>query len=440
MLLRRNSQVLLGIIILTILAVTVVFTDPLRVDFLGVTRGGTGSPLGMVLGLDLRGGTHIVYEAVREPGSPAITPEQIHGVVNIIERRVNAYGVAEPIVQQMGDDRVLVELPGVKNIDEAKNLIGKTAQLEFKEQQTVDGKTDWAPAKAELNGQQIALTGRYLKPNSQVTLDPQTGLPLVHFEWNDDGAKLFEQITSRLVGKPLGIFLDNQRISSPTVRAIIRDQGVIEGMALDEARLLSIQLNAGALPVPVRVIQEQDIDATLGADSLQRSLVAGYIGLGLVLLFMIIYYRVPGFLAGMALVVYTFLNMALFKLFPVTLTLTGIAAFILSIGMAVDANILIFERMKEELRAGRTLAAAIEAGFSRAWPSIRDSNLSTMITCVILYWFGDKLGAPVVKGFALTLFIGVAVSMFSAVFITRVFMRAIARTALMRAAALFSRA
>ncbi|MEK7873580.1 MAG: hypothetical protein AAB502_06965, partial [Chloroflexota bacterium] len=166
MLLRRNSQVLFGIIILTILALAVVFTDPLRIDVLGLRRGGTGAPLGMVLGLDLRGGTHLVYEAVRQPGAPPITPEQMHGVVNIIEQRVNAYGVTEPIVQQMGDDRVLVELPGIKNIDEAKNLIGKTAQLEFKEQQTVDGKTDWAPAKGALNGEQVALTGGNLKPNS----------------------------------------------------------------------------------------------------------------------------------------------------------------------------------------------------------------------------------------------------------------------------------
>ncbi|MBI4499403.1 MAG: protein translocase subunit SecD [Chloroflexi bacterium] len=430
---------------------------------------------GMTLGLDLQGGTHIVLEADLSQ-RPAGTSEDdaLEGVRHIIERRINAYGVAEPVIQTQGNNRISLQLPGVKDIDEAKGLIGRTAQLDFREQdeaallanqqalqawqeqinqQAQQGQEPsgdpaatptpapipplpelqpvWKKARATGNdGQEKELTGAFFLPNAQVTFNPQTGRPEVAFEFNDEGARLFEQITRRLAplapgqpGQPLGIFLDDQLISAPEVQAVIGKRGVISGLDLEEAQLLTIQLNAGALPVPVTVVKEQTVDATLGTDSIKRSIVAGEIGLLTVMLFMVLYYRLPGFLAAGALVVYTVLTLAIFKLIPVTLTLAGIAAFILSVGMAVDANILIFERMREELRRGRTLGAAIEEGFARAWPSIRDSNVATLITCGILYWFGNNFGASLIMGFALTLGLGVLVSMFSAITVTRSFLR-----------------
>jgi len=269
---------------------------------------------------------------------------------------------------------------------------------------------------------------------------------VVQFEWTSEGAILSEQVTSRLVGQQLAIFLDNELLSAPVVRAVITDSGIIDGMPLTSidgrtgARELVVQLNSGALPVQLTVLQEQEVDATLGEDSVQRSVLAGEIGLLLVALFMILYYRTPGFLAAVALFVYTLLTMAVFKLIPVTLNLAGIAAFVLSVGMAVDANILIFERMKEELRAGRAYRTALDAGFARAWSSIRDSNVSTLITCFILFILGGGLEvpglgafeAPLVQGFAVTLAVGVLVSMFSAITVTRTLMKALGGTRLAR--------
>jgi SecD/SecF fusion protein len=389
-----------------------------------------------VLGLDLKGGSYLVYQADLTKKDPSQTDDEaMKGVVQKIERRVNAYGVTEPIVQRQGNDRIVVQLPGVKDINQAIKLIGETAQLDFREEQLdqsgkavvdADGKTVWVKAEAKgSDGTQKELTGKYLKPNAQIVLEPQTNKPEVAFEWNSEGAILFEQITQRNLQKPLGIFLDNQLISAPTVQSVIKDKGVITGLSLDNAKNLAIQLNSGSLDVPLTIVQQMDVDSTLGADSLQKSLFAGEIGLAAVILFMLIYYRAPGFVASLALCEYGAIVLAIFKLIPVTLTLPGIAGFIISIGMAVDANILIFERTKEELRAGRTLGAAVEEGFKRAWPSIRDSNISTFITCIVLYWFGNTFGAFMVKGFALTLFIGVAVSMFSAIMVTRVFLRAL---------------
>ena len=237
----------------------------------------------------------------------------------------------------------------------------------------------------------------------------------------------------------MAFFLDSEPIRgkdnaiiAPIVRAVISDKGIIEGLPVDDGRLLSVQLNAGAFPVPLKVIQQEEVDATLGEDSVQKSVHAGEVALLIVMAFMILYYRLPGALASMALFVYTSIVLAIFKVWPVTLSLAGIAAFVLSVGMAVDANILIFERMKEELRLGRSLVASIEAGFSRAWSSIRDSNVSTLITCAILYWFGDQFGASLVKGFAFTLAIGVLVSMFSAIMVTRTFLRLTIGTPLAR--------
>ncbi|HEY3117161.1 MAG TPA: protein translocase subunit SecD [Chloroflexota bacterium] len=416
----------------------------IHVDFLGFRFDRQG----FRLGLDLQGGTHLVLQAdTSKVSDPTEISQRVDGVEKIIERRINAYGVSEPIIQRQGDDRIIVDLAGIKNVEEAKNLIGKTAQMDFCEQksqipgQPAPGRlcaSQPVPATANQpppqqyyvstatgsDGTEKELTGAYLT-KADVSFD-QTNRPQINFTFNSDGGTLFGQITTRIKGKQLGIFLDGQPLQIATVQDVIKDQGRITGgFTLDEAKNISIQLNAGALPLPVSVIQETTVDATLGADSVRKSVVAGEIGLLVVALFMILYYRVLGVVAVTALLVYSLLVLAIFKLWPVTLTLAGTAGFILSLGMAVDANILIFERMKEELRSGRTVGAAIEEGFRRAWPSIRDSNVSTMITCVILIWFGSNFGAAIVVGFGYTLFIGVVVSMFSAVVVSRGLLRAV---------------
>jgi len=436
-------------------------SEGIHIDPLNIHR------TGFQLGLDLQGGSHLVLRADTSKLRPGDDPNAaVDGVQRVIERRINATGVSEPIVQRRGTDRVIIELPGIKNIEEAKTLIGKTALMEFKEQKTVDGQQQWVTIREKGdNDEEKDLTGSLFK-KAEVGFD-QGGKPEILFEFNDEGAKMFGTATTRLRGKSLGIFLDNQAITTPTVQEpITGGRGRINGtFALDEARNIVLQLNAGALPLPVTVEEERTVDATLGADSVHKSVAAGAIALGIVALFMLLYYRMLGLVAVLALILYTLVTLSIFKLGglaliliallmlpayevlglgslvvvilanllvvgvlkfdPVTLTLAGIAGFILSIGMAVDANILIFERMKEELRAGKTVAAAIEAGFARAWPSIRDSNFSTLITCGILFWFGSNLGASIVAGFALTLAIGVLVSMFSAVVVTRALLRVI---------------
>lgn len=388
---------------------------------------------GIKLGLDLKGGTHLVLEAdLSGLGPGEKESEAMAGVMDGIKRRVDAYGVTEPIIQSQGSNRVLVQLPGVTDINEAVRLVRQAAFLDFRELvyddkgspvRDAQGNFQWQPAKANLEGEQVHLTGKYLKRNSFIGLAPQRNEPEVNFEWDGDGAKLFEQITARMVGQPLGIFVDGQLVSDPIVRDVIHERGVITGLTLEEGRVLAIQLNSGALPVPMKVIQQQDVDAFLGADSLQKSLRAGAVGLVLVLAFMLLYYRFLGLVADLALIYYGVLLLALFKLIPVTLTLAGIAGFIISIGMAVDANVLVFERMKEELRAGRTFGAALDVGFSRAWQAIRDSNVTTVIACAILYWFGSRFGHSAIQGFALTLGIGVMVSMFTALTVTKGILR-----------------
>jgi preprotein translocase subunit SecD len=287
----------------------------------------------------------------------------------------------------------------------------------------------WVPSRAiGSDGLEKELTGRYLSdafPGSDAA-----GLPTVDFRFNSEGAHLFEQISGRLIGQPLAFFLDGEpirnkdgRIEAPTVQAVIKDKGQITGMNTSEVDYLVKLLKAGAMPVPLKVVQQEDVDATLGQDSVHKSVIAGEVAMLIIGLFMILHYRLPGVLASLALFVYTTVVLAVFKLMPVTLTLAGIAAFVLGVGMAVDANILIFERMKEELRIGRSLVVAVEEGFARAWSSIRDSNISTLITCAILFWFGDQFGASLVKGFALTLALGVIISLFSAILVTRTFLR-----------------
>lgn len=406
--------------------------------------------LGMRLGLDLSGGIHLVYEADFSEIGNQTGEDAMTGVIDIIETRVNAYGVAEPVIQQQGSDRVSIQLPGIRDMEEAVNLIGSTAQLDFrvladatewaKYQQGVPAETlEWAPATGTLDGEVVHLTGKYLQSNTHVDFD-QLGNPQVAFQLTSEGANLMSQITSGLVGqnRPLGIFLDDQYVSSPQVKGVISDSGVITGVGREEARRLSILLNAGALPVPLGHWEgstfvsgpavQDEVDPTLGAESLRKSLVAGMVGLILVLLFIVFYYRLPGVLATCALIVYIILVVAIFKLIPVTLTLSGIAAFILSVGMAVDANVLIFERLREELRAGRTISGAIEAGFNRAWSAIWDSNITTLIVCGILYWMGNNFAEPSVMGFALTLAIGIGLSMFTAIFVTRTFLRLVVNT------------
>jgi preprotein translocase subunit SecD len=389
------------------------------------------------LGLDLKGGSHLVYSIDLTKKDPAQTDaDVIEGVKNKIERRVNEYGVTEPIVQTIRNERgsfVLVQLPGIKDIDEAIKLIGQTAELDFRElvadengKPLLDdeGKEQWVIAKAKgSDGQERELTGKYLKPNAQVNLTQQTNEPEVAFEWNEEGAILFEQITQRNLQKPLGIFLDDQLISAPTVQAVIKQTGVITGVKLDEARTLAIQLNSGSLDVPLTVVERRDIGATLGEDSLRKSLMAGIIGSAMVIIFMIAYYRFSGFVACLALLVFVALNLAIFKLIPVVLTLPGIAGFIVSIGMGVDGNVLVAERLKEELRRGRTLGAAVEEGFRQSWTAIFDANITVFIACAVLYWLGNTFGNFLVIGFATTLFIGTALSMFTQVVVTRTFLR-----------------
>jgi preprotein translocase subunit SecD len=400
----------------------------------------------MRLGLDLRGGIHMVYLADFSNIETGQESEAIDGAIAVIERRINILGVTEPLIQKQGADRIVVELPGISEAEKAKRLIGQTTLLEFREQMVgKDGKVEWVPATGTISGQEKELNSSYFKENTYIATD-ELGRVLLIFEWNSEGSKLSEQITERLIGKPLGIFLSGEPLLgddgepiAPIVRSKITDRGQIEGLSLNEAQELSQLLNAGRIPLPLTPIYDQTVSPILGADFIDMSIRAGIIGIILVMLFMIAYYRLSGVLASIALLFYGVLVLALFKLIPVTLTLAGVGGFILSIGMAVDANVLIFERMKEEIRTGRTLGAAIEAGFNRAWTAIRDSNLTTFIACGILYWVGNSIvsGAPV-KGFALTLFIGVAVSMFTAITVTRTFLRLFVGTRLARRISLFS--
>jgi len=492
------------------------------------------------LGLDLQGGTHLVYSADTADIDTQDRESAVEGVRDVIERRVNAFGVSEPVVQTnfVGNEyRIIVELAGVKDVNQAISMIGETPILEFKEQnpnyspelteaekkdleqknteikkqaedvfakvlqQGADfselareysqdpgsasqgGDLGWAkrgmfvpefeqaifdilqdgqisetlvqsqfgyhiikkiqergePDNREVHSAHILfrtfteqdikqtadqwlnteLSGKDLK-RSQVQFDPQTGEPEVSLEFNDNGKDFFASITERNVGKPVAIFLDGYAISVPTVNEPIREgKAVITGrFNIQEAKQLVERLNAGALPVPIHIISQQTVGASLGQESVNKSLMAGVIGLIITALFMILYYRLPGLLAVLALLIYAVLNLTIYKLIPITLTLAGAAGFILSIGMAVDANILVFERMREELKNGREIGSAINEGFKRAWTSILDSNTSTLITSIILIWFGTSI----IKGFAITLSIGVIISIFSAITVSKAFL------------------
>jgi len=396
------------------------------------------------LGLDLQGGTHLLYEADLSTIEAEDYSSAMQGLRDIIERRVNFFGVAEPIVQTQesaGNHRLVVELAGIKEPSEAIKMIGQTPFLEFREQRTeqetqmildkqkeLEGMTyeeaqeieNWQLALEDPYFRSTSLTGKYLK-RSELIFNQQTGVPLISLQFNDEGADLFEQLTSQNVGKILAIFIDGVPISTPVVQeAISGGKAQISGdFTVEGAKELVRNLNAGALPVPIELISQQTVGPTLGAVSLQKSLMAGLFGFLAVIIFLIIFYRLPGFLASLVLIIYVALILSLFKLIPITLTLAGIGGFILSIGMAVDANILIFSRMREELKGQKTFAVALEEGFRRSWPSIRDGNLTTLIVALILF----GLGTSFIKGFALTLSIGILVSMFSAIFITRNLLR-----------------
>ncbi len=394
----------------------------------------------MRLGLDLQGGAHLVLQAEPPDGYEGDLSESLEVAKEVIERRVDAFGVVEPEIQIASGNRLDVQVPGI-SLPDAERLIGRTASLQYFVYND-DGQL--APATGVIDGVEIQMTGQHLKSN---TYAQRIGTSVsVNFETTGVGSELVRQITTRALGYNVGdpqrrilIYLDNELISDAVVQGVIEDQGSITGLdSFTEANDLSRQLNAGALPVPLRTIQANEVSASLGEDSVKASVNAAEIGLLAVLAFMILYYRFPGVLAAFALIVYALITLTVFKMWPVTLTLSGIAAFILSVGMAVDANILIFERMKEELRRGRPLGAAIETGFQRAWPSIRDSNIATFITCAILFWFGDQFGASFVRGFAITLAIGVAVSMFSAIVVTRTFLRMSVGTRIARSRWLFN--
>lgn len=379
------------------------------------------------LGLDLVGGSRLVLEAQTTPTVAKITPDMMDSLQFAIENRVNKLGVAETVVQRQGEKRLVVEIPAVKDLKQAKKFLGETAELAFKKEVQNGSNVSWVDT---------GLTGNDL--NRATLSTSSNGQWVVDLEFNDKGTRKFADLTQQLVGKPMAIFFNGELTSAPVIREPIiggraQISGGDNGFAYEEAKEMVDLLNAGALPVPAKIIEENTVGATLGADSIEKSKVAGAIGLGIVMLFMIGYYRLPGLIADVALVIYSIVLFMLFKMIPVTLTLAGIAGFILSIGMAVDANILIFERTKEELRAGRTLFTAINAGFDRAFTSIFDSNMTTIITSAILYF----LGTSIVKGFALTLAIGVIVSMFTAITVTKNFMHLIFGTGELKYPALF---
>ena len=456
----QKYYIFIGVIVLTFLAGNFVYPNyfDTSVDFLNQKFSWQlphfwSKPY--VLGLDLQGGVNLTYQA--DLSSVEDKSEAMAGLRDVIERRVNLFGVSEPVVQIQGQDRLLVELPGVKDVQEAINMIGQTPYLEFSEQRTeqetqqildrikelqevqekggdISQIPDWQLALENPYFKPTELTGKYLS-KANVVFDQNTYRPQIELIFNTEGEKIFEEITQRNIQKPLAIFLDGASIIdtngdnkidfndlyAPIVQdKITGGKAVITGsLNVKTANDITKRLNSGALPVKIgSPISQQTVGPTLGSASLQKSLIAGMYGFLAVVIFMLLFYRLPGLLASIALLIYVALTLAIFKLIPVTLSLAGIGGFILSIGMAVDANILIFARMKEEIKEGKELSFAIKEGFLRAWPSIRDSNLNSLLVCAILFLFTTSF----VKGFALTLAIGILVSMFSAIFITRIFL------------------
>ncbi|MBI2007439.1 MAG: protein translocase subunit SecD [Candidatus Blackburnbacteria bacterium] len=389
--------------------------------------------LELKLGLDLAGGSHLVFEADMSKISAGDREAAIEGTRATIERRVNLFGVSEAQVQTAkvgGAYRVNVDLPGVKDSQGAIELIGQTARLEFKEFESVPSENS-TESSVPFRIVDTDLSGADLE-RGRVEFDSQTGKPVVGLQFNSEGAKKFQEITKRNIGKQVAILVDNQIITAPTVQQEISGgNAIITGdFTLDEAKQLAIQLNSGALPVPVKIIEQRTIEASLGKEQVRASIAAGIVGLSMVVLFMVLYYGKLGFLGSVGLLIYGVVTIALYKFIPVVLTLPGVAGLILSVGMAVDSNILIFERMKEELRAGKPWPDSMEAGFGRAWDSIRDANIATLVTVFILlnplnFTFLHTSGP--VRGFALTLGLGILISLFTGIFVTRTLMRIFAR-------------
>lgn len=446
---RNNTVALVVVFLLVALALYVVLPLP-HPDWLvrSETPGSTGNLMGLKLGLDLQGGTQVMLEAELAEGQ-TLSSGAMQTAKTIVENRVNALGVSEAIVQMQGDNRIIAELPGVNNPDQAVETIRSTGQLEFVDPQgtqlqqgmiinTTNHPTAVADAQAGITAGtqdpamipypdmvfETVMTGDVL--SAATARADQYGGYEIAFMLTSAGSEQFYNYTSAHIGQQMAIVLDGVVLSAPVINAAINDQGVISGQfTRDEAESLGVQMQYGALPVPLQLADIRTIGATLGQDSVRSSLIAGVVGILAVMIFMVAMYRVPGLIANLALICYVIFNLALYKLVPVTLTLAGIAGFILSVGMAVDANVLIFERTKEELRSGRSPRLAIEAGFSRAWSAILDGHITTLISCLVLFTFGNTFGASIVKGYAVTLAIGVALSLFTAVFLTRVFMRAL---------------
>lgn len=424
-------------------------------------------PNSLRLGLDLQGGAQLTVQVKPSEDIPEITFREMEAVLSVVRNRVDALGVSEPVVQTVGTDQILVQLPGVSDPAQAERVLGGTAQLDFRqetrnsevsvqldvrqqelqqllvEQVVAEGSAtaaEKAANQAAIDEKQAqieelidrlyertGLTGKNLKDAAPQPTNNQGDTWSVAIRFDSEGGNLFAELTKNLAGtgRRLGIFLDDRLVSAPVVGPEYAETGITGGAAVitgnftvETANDLAVQLRGGALPVPVEIVENRTVGATLGRDSIQRSIKAGVAGLALVLTFMVVYYRLPGLIADFALVVYATLTLASFSLLGVTLTLPGIAGFILSIGMAVDANVLIFERVREELRAGKSLYRSVESGFYRAFSSILDSNVTTLIACGALFW----LGAGLVRGFALTLGIGVLVSMFTAITCSRTLM------------------
>ena len=441
----QKQRLILGLILLLVAAaITVLVKMPMR------------------LGLDLQGGSQLTIQATPAEGMPKISEPELESIKKVIENRVNGLGVSEPLVQTMGNQQILVQLPGVSDPQEAEKVLGGTAQLDFREQKPgseaalsaarqqnilakalLEGlkkseKKDLASikvAKESLKKSNLAMAESFTAPKiigknlktAQAESHQQDSGWDVALRFDETGGQQFTDLTKNLAGtgRGIGIFLDGDLLSSPTVDKQYKLTGISGGSAVingnftaRDAETLAISLRGGALPVPVEIVENRTVGATLGQESIRSSIQAAIGGLLLVLIFMGVYYRVPGLVADVSLVIYTILTLAVFNLLGVTLTLPGIAGFILSIGMAVDANVLIFERTREELRVGKTLYRSVESGFNRAFSSILDGNLTTLIACVAMFWFGTGL----VKGFAFTLGLGVVVSMFTALTCTRTFM------------------
>ncbi len=450
--LQRNIRMLVGIIIVAAAALYIASPTSPGLHF-GAFGVNVNQDFPIRQGLDLQGGIQVLLEA-DVPQGQVVDPTSMDAAISVVQSRVNALGVSEPLVQQASGNRIIVELPGIKDPDQAVKTIGQTGTLEFIDAGstplpvgTVVTTTEGGPTPAAVPTPNASTPAASPTPNkvyttvmdgkglqtANVSFD-QLNRPQIDFVLNSDGSKVFGDWTSKNVGKYLAISLDKKVIESPQIQgAITGGHGQITGgFTLQSAQSLVIQLRYGALPIPLKVVSSSQVGPTLGAEAVRQSVIAGVIGLGIVLSFMLLYYRLPGLLADLALIIYAAVTFAIFRMIPVTLTLAGIAGFILSIGMAVDANILIFERMKEEIRSGRSIRAAIDAGFGRAWTSIRDSNFSTLITCAILFWFGATFGASIIQGFALTLAIGVVVSLFTAILVSRTFLHVIVESGAMR--------